>query len=147
MILGTALVILGVVFLIVALYTLLVKIPKSRAQVERRTGKTTGRVTEIHVKTYRRKKPNKIGYYETKTYKADFSYNVGGTEYFIKGIPVTPAPEEGEEVEISYNPDDPADAHADKYFANPYSNKVGGLILLVLSAVLLILGVICFLAS
>ena len=147
MILGVALLILGVVFLIVALYTLLVKSPKSRAQVERRTGKTTGRVAEVHVKIHRRKKKSGIGYFETKTYKADFSYNVGGTDYSIKGVPVTPAPGEGEEVEISYNPDDPADAHADKYFANPYSNKVGGLILLVLAAVLLILGVICFLAS
>lgn len=143
MITGVAFIILGIVFLLVALYTLLIKIPKSRAQVDRRTAKTKGVVKEIHVKTYRTKRKNGLGYHETHTYKADFTYNVGGTEYMIKGVAVTPAPEEGEEVDISYNPDNPADGHADKYFANPYSNKVGGFIFFGLSAVLLIIGAIC----
>ena len=145
--LGSAFLILGVVFLIVALYTLIIKIPKSRAQVERRTAKTKGTVKEVHVKTYRTKKKNGIGYHETHTYKADFSYNVGGTEYEIKSVPVMPAPDKGEEVDISYNPDNPSDAHADKFFANAYSNKVGGFIILAIAAVLLAIGAISLFAG
>ncbi len=140
--LGVALIVLGVVFLIVGLYTILIKIPKSRAQGERRTGKTKGRVTEVHVKTYETKKANSPGYRETHTYKADFAFNVGGTEYTIKGVPVTPAPNEGDEVDISYNPDDPSDAHADKYFASAEANKTGGLIILGVSVAMILLGVV-----
>ena len=140
--LGVALIILGVVFMVVALYTLLIKIPKSRAQTERRTGKTKGIVKEVHVKTYETKKQNSPGYRTTHTYKADFSFNVGGTEYMIKGIPVTPAPNEGDEVDISYNPDNPSDAHADKYFATASANKTGGLIILGVSAAMILLGLV-----
>ena len=139
---GVALIILGVVFLIVALYTLIIKIPKSRAQFERRTGKTRGVVKEVHVKTYETKKSNSAGYRTTHTYKADFSFNVGGTEYMIKGVPVTPAPNEGDEVDISYNPDNPSDAHADKYFASASANKTGGLIILGISVAMILLGVV-----
>ncbi len=138
--LGVALIVLGIVFLFVALYTLLIKIPKSRAQDARRIGKTKGRVTEVHVKTYETKRTNGAGYRQTHTYKADFAFNVGGTEYTIKGVPVTPAPNEGEEVDISYNPDNPSDAHADKYFASASANKTGGLIILGLSAAMIALG-------
>ena len=140
--LGVALIILGIVFLFVALYTLLIKIPKSRAQTERRTGKTKGRVAEVHVKTYETKKSHGAGYRQTHTYKADFAYNVGGTEYMIKGVPVTPAPNEGDEVDISYNPDNPSDAHADKYFATASANKTGGLIILGISVAMIALGAV-----
>ncbi len=140
--LGVALIIVGIIFLFVALYTLLIKIPKSRAQGNRRTGKTTGRVTDVHEKTYETKRTNGAGYRTTHTYKADFAFNVGGQEYTIKGIPVTPAPNVGDEVDISYNPDDPSDAHADKYFATASANKTGGLAILGLSAAMIFLGVI-----
>ena len=139
---GIAMIILGVIFFVVALYTLFVKIPKSRKQIEKRSGKTTGVVKEIHKKTYQTKKRNGAGYRETHTYKADFTFNVGGQEYMIKGVPVFPAPEEGEQVDISYDPDNPQDAHADKFFADPASNKSGGMVLAIVAAVLLILGIV-----
>ncbi len=140
--LGPACLILGIIFLIVALYTILIKIPKSRAQVERRTGKTVGRVTEVIVKTYETKKQNAAGYRETKTYKANFSYNVNGTEYTLKGIATMPAPAEGDELDVHYNPENPADAHVDKYFADAAANKTGGLIILGLAGVLILIGII-----
>ncbi len=139
--LGPACLILGIIFLIVALYTLVIKIPKSRAQVERRTGKTVGKVTEVIVKTYETKKQG-VGYRETKTYKANFSYNVNGTEYTLKGIATMPAPAEGDELDIHYNPENPADAHVDKYFADAAANKSGGLIILGLAGVLILIGII-----
>ncbi len=140
--LGVACLILGIVFLVVGLYTLVIKIPKSRAQTERRTGKTVGKVTEVIVKTYETKKKNSPGYRETKTYKSNFAYSVNGTEYTIKGIATMPPPAEGDDVDISYNPENPADAHVDKYFADAAANKSGGLIILGISGVLLLIGIV-----
>ncbi len=141
MITAAAFLVLGVILLFVALYTLIIKIPKSRAQVARREGKTKGRITEVHVKTYRNKSSSGE-YHETKTYKADFVYDVGGQEYTLKGIVATNVPTEGDEMDISYNPDKPSDAHVDKYFADPAANKQGGLILLGVAAVLLVIGIV-----
>ena len=146
MVTGVAFFILGIIFLFVALYTLLVKIPKSRKQVERREGHTKGRITKVHVHTYRRQSSN-LKTHETKTYKADFVYTVGGQEYTLNGIVATNVPTEGEEMDISYNPDKPSDAHVDKYFADPTANKTGGLILLVIAAVLLLIGIVAIMMA
>lgn len=146
MITAAAFIVLGIIFLIVALYTLIIKIPKSRAQVERRSGKTHGVVSNVDVRTYRRKSSSGK-YRESKTYKVDLTFNVGGEEYTIKGIPATNVPNQGDAMDVSYNPDKPSDAHIDMYFADPSANKTGGIILLAVAAVLLLIGVIAFMIA
>ena len=137
---GIALLIVGVVFLLISLYTFLIKLPKSRAQASRRTAQTNGVISSVEEKVYQRKKSNKVGYYESKMYKLDFSYTVDGTPYEIKGIASVAKHEEGEEYKVSYNPDDPSDAHVDEFFAGAYGSKIGGVIFIILAAVLIVLG-------
>lgn len=138
---GIAFLILGVVFLIISLYTFIIAIPKSRKQAERRTGKTTGKISAVHEKVYKRKKSGKVGYYESKMYKIDISYQVNGQNYEIKDIASTTSRNEGEPVTVSYDPENPADAHADEFFAGVVGNKIGGVIMLIVAVVLLLIGV------
>ncbi|MCR4789405.1 MAG: DUF3592 domain-containing protein [Lachnospiraceae bacterium] len=137
---GIAMIIVGIVFLIIALYTFLVSIPKSKAQAARRTSETTGVISNVEEKIYQRKKSGKAGYYESKMYKLDFTYNADGTEYQIKGIASVAKHEQGEEFKVSYDPENPSDAHVNEFFAGAAGNKIGGVIFLIIAVVLILLG-------
>lgn len=139
---GIALIILGIIFVFVGLYYVLIKAPRSRAQFERRTAKTGGTIIDVIVKTHKQKRKNHAGYRTTYTYKVTTSYNVSGMAYTLKNIPAVLAPQVGDSVDISYNPDDPQDAHVDQYTADPDTNKKGGLGILAFSAIMIVLGVI-----
>lgn len=139
---GVALIVLGVVFLFVGGYYFLIKAPKSRAQFERRTGKTKGSISDVIVKEHKTKKKNRTGYYVTHTYKAECRYNVGGVEYKLRNIPCATKPEVGDEVDITYNPDDPQDAHVDQFTADPDTNKKAGLIIMVIAAIMCVIGIV-----
>ncbi|WP_026525455.1 MULTISPECIES: DUF3592 domain-containing protein [unclassified Butyrivibrio] len=137
---GAAFIILGIVFLCIALYTFVIKLPKSRVQISRRTGKTRGKISNVDVKILKHKKKSGLGYHETKTYRLDVTYNVGGTDYELKKIISMTSKEVGEEVDVSYNPDEPSDAHADEFFAGEVGTKAGGVVMLIIAVVLLLIG-------
>ncbi|WP_026511042.1 DUF3592 domain-containing protein [Butyrivibrio sp. LC3010] len=139
---GIALIILGVVFLFAGLYHVFIKTPRTRAQFERRTAKTSGTISDVIVKTHRTKKRNRPGYNETHTYKISCNYTVNGKDYILHNIPAVSQPTVGDGVDISYNPEEPDDAHVDQYTADPDANKKGGLIILGCSVVMIVLGAI-----
>lgn len=137
---GVALIVLGIIFLFVGLYHVLIKAPRSRAQFERRTGKIEGTISDVIVKKHRNKKKKHAGYYTTYTYKVTCTYKVSGMEYTLKNIPAALPPTVGDPVNISYNPDDPQDAHIDQYTADPDTNRKAGIGITIFAIIMCIIG-------
>ncbi|WP_026492278.1 DUF3592 domain-containing protein [Butyrivibrio sp. XPD2002] len=137
---GVALIVLGIVFLFVGLYHFLIKAPRSRAQFERRTAKTDGTISDVIVKEHKTKRKHGVGYHVTHTYKVTCTYKVSGMEYTLKNIPAALQPAVGDQLAISYNPDDPQDAHVDQYTADPDTNRKAGLGIMGAAVIMCILG-------
>ena len=120
---------LGITFLIIAVY-LLILYPVQSAQLKRRSAETEGHVTEIREKYVRRR---------GTTYFIDFEYTVDGNVQTLKNVrwPLKP----DEKVMIAYNPSKPGDAHVKEFrTANPKVFLIIGLILVVLSVILVVVG-------
>ncbi len=132
--LGTVLIAIGAIFLISGLVYLIVKVPKSRREQERRTAEVPGTIT--HEREVRRRKKSTKLYY-------DMLYTVNGQQFQLKDVRSMTRHTVGEKVRIAYNPEDPEDAHANELHSSPEETKKSGIVLLIVGAVVAVIGVIC----
>ena len=100
------LIFLGLLFLVIGIVYFFFQVPKLRRELERRTEQTTAIISRGKYVHKRRG-----GSY----YLYDLDYTVSGQDYGLKKVKSHSHFAEGDELSVSFNPDDPSDAHIDKF--------------------------------
>lgn len=132
------LIFLGLLFLVIGIVYFFFQVPKLRRELERRTEQTTAIISRGKYVHKRRG-----GSY----YLYDLDYTVSGQDYGLKKVKSHSHFAEGDELSVSFNPDDPSDAHIDKFHTDPETGKKVSYIFLIAGGACLLIGIIILMAA